>query len=140
MTYDIKVTDDREACFALRIEVFVDEQGVDKDIELDEFDDEAVHMLAYHDGVPVGTARLLFKGETGKIGRFCVVKGHRGTGLGLLLLKAAIKELQTYENVTRGYLSAQTYAVPFYEKCGFSVYGDEYMEAGIPHRDMERDL
>ncbi len=140
MSYEIKVTDNREACFALRIEVFVDEQGVDKEIELDEYDDEAVHILATYNGEPVGTSRLLFSGETGKIGRFCVVKSHRGTGLGRLLLDASIKELQTYDHLTRGYLSAQTYAVPFYAKAGFKAYGDEYMEAGIPHMDMERDL
>lgn len=140
MSYEIKVTDDRDACFALRVEVFVDEQGVPKEIEIDEHEDDAVHILATFNGEPVGTSRLLFKGETGKIGRFCVVKSQRGTGLGLMLLEASIKELQTYDHLTRAYLSAQTYAVPFYAKGGFVAYGDEYMEAGIPHMDMERDL
>ncbi|WP_380055252.1 GNAT family N-acetyltransferase [Falsihalocynthiibacter sp. SS001] len=140
MSITIHETDDIAACIALRMAVFVDEQGISVEEEIDDLDDAAVHLIAMDDGRPVGTARLLFSGETGKIGRVCVLQSHRGTGLGAELIEASIAYFRSRKNLKRAYLSAQVYAIPFYEKAGFAAYGAPYDDAGIPHRDMERVL
>lgn len=134
-------TDDLAACLAIRYEVFVDEQKVPAEEERDSHDDTAIHLLALgKDGQPLGTARLLIQGETGKIGRVAVRKPARGTGLGAKLIEASIGELRRMPGITRLKLSAQTHAIPFYERFGFTTHGPEYDDAGIPHRDMIRDI
>ncbi len=138
MTWTITETDDIAACHALRQTVFIDEQGVREIDEWDELDDQAVHLLAIVHGQPVGTARLLTQGETGKIGRICVVKDQRGTGLGAALVQHAIDRLVATPGITRLMLGAQEHAIGFYQKLGFTAYGPTYDDAGIPHRDMER--
>ncbi|AML50999.1 GNAT family N-acetyltransferase [Falsihalocynthiibacter arcticus] len=140
MTVAIEVTEDVATCIGLRMEVFVGEQGIPVEEEIDAYDDDAVHLLAVDENVPVGTARLLLLGDTGRIGRVCVVKSHRGTGLGAALITAGLTHFSTLEGVRRAYLSAQVQALGFYEKLGFLPYGPEYDDAGIPHRDMERLL
>ncbi|SLN28621.1 putative N-acetyltransferase YjcF [Pseudoruegeria aquimaris] len=141
MSYTITRTDDIDACLALRRAVFIDEQNVPEDIEMDDLDDVAVHLLATDEtGAPAGTARLLFAGETGKIGRVCVLKEHRGTGLGADLIRHSVEILKATDGLTRAKLGAQAHAVGFYEKLGFSVCGPEYMDAGIPHYDMDMPL
>lgn len=137
MTEWIGATDDLAACHALRREVFIDEQGVSEAEEMDDLDDQAIHLLATLGGQPVGTARLIRKGDTGKIGRVCVLKSARGTGLGARLMRASVDHFRTMPGVTRAYLSAQAHALGFYENLGFTAYGPEYDDAGIPHRDME---
>ncbi len=134
-------TDDLEICRALRRVVFVDEQGVSEAEEWDGLDSDALHLLAW-DGEdrPMGTARILIDGATGKIGRVCVLQQARGTGLGAALIRAALDELHKMPGVTRAKLGAQCHALGFYEKLGFSAYGPIYDDAGIPHRDMVREL
>jgi len=78
----IQVVADYGPCIALRREVFIDEQGISEAEEMDDLDDQAIHLLATDNGTPVGTARLLLDGDTGKIGRICVVQSHRGTPAG----------------------------------------------------------
>lgn len=134
-------TDDIDACLAIRREVFIDEQGVPEAEEIDDLDAGAIHLLALDDkGQPLGTARLLLQGETGKIGRVAVRKCARGTGLGARLMEAAINELRAMPGISRLKLSAQVHVIPFYERFGFAACGAEYDDAGIPHRDMVRDL
>ena len=98
-----------------------------------------MHLLATQDGRPVGTARLLIEGETAKIGRVALLPEARGTGAGAALMRAALDELRA-RGVRAAKLGAQTYAIGFYEKLGFTACGPEYDDAGIPHRDMSRDL
>jgi ElaA protein len=134
-------TDDIDACLAIRREVFIDEQNVPEAEEIDDLDAGAIHILARDaEGQAWGTTRLLIHGATGKIGRVAVRKGARGTGLGARLVEASIAELGKVPGVTRLKLSAQTHVIPFYERFGFTAYGPEYDDAGIPHRDMARDL
>ena len=134
-------TDDIDVCLAIRREVFIVEQNVPEADEMDDLDAGAIHILARDaSGQPWGTARLLIQGATGKIGRVAVSKGARGTGLGARLIEASIAELGKVPGVTRLKLSAQTYVIPFYERFGFTAYGPVYDDAGIPHRDMARDL
>lgn len=140
MSLSIDVTQDLEACLKLRFEVFVDEQGVPVEEERDALDDTATHLLALQDGTPVGTARIVFQGETAKIGRVCVVKSARGTGLGAKLIEACVSVAGNQAGITRAKLGAQTHAIGFYEKLGFEVYGPVYLDAGIDHRDMVKPL
>jgi predicted GNAT family N-acyltransferase len=140
MSLSIDVTQDLEACLKLRFEVFVDEQGVPLKEERDALDDTATHLLALQDGTPVGTARIVFQGDTAKIGRVCVVKSARGTGLGAKLIEACVNVARNQAGITRAKLGAQTHAIGFYEKLGFEVYGPVYLDAGIDHRDMVKPL
>jgi ElaA protein len=140
MTVRIGRSDDLASCRWLRRVVFIEEQGVSEADEADDLDGAAIHLLATEAGRPVGTARLLVLGETGKIGRVCVLKDHRGTGLGAALIRAAVAQFAGRGGIARVKLGAQTHALGFYERLGFRAYGPEYMDAGIPHRDMVMDL
>lgn len=135
MTLTIQPTRDIATCRHLRRVVFIEEQGVPEEDEIDDKDDDAIHLLATIDDQPAGSARLLLMGQTGKIGRVCVLPAHRGTGLGAALIRAALTELRA-QGMTTAKLGSQTHAVPFYERLGFTPTGPEYIDAGIPHRDM----
>lgn len=135
MAIQITTTRDIATCRHLRRVVFIEEQGVPEADEIDDKDDTALHLLATEDGTPVGSARLLLHGTTGKIGRVCVLKSHRGTGLGAALIRAALAELRA-QGMATAKLGSQTHAIGFYERLGFTPCGPEYMDAGIPHRDM----
>lgn len=136
----VAVTDDIDTCRTLRRRVFIEEQGVSEADEMDGKDDQAIHLLATVDGVPMGSARLLVAGEVGKIGRVCVLPEARGTGLGAAVMEAAIAELRRQPGVTKAKLGAQTHALGFYERLGFVAEGPVYDDAGIPHRDMVLSL
>lgn len=119
----------------LREEVFVIEQGVPLDIELDEADDRAVHFIVTAKGEVIGTARLVVKGRRGKIGRMAVRKGWRGKGIGTALIDF-IKKTSRKKRGIGLYLHAQESALSFYERLGFTIEGDRFYEAGLPHRRM----
>lgn len=140
MTVTISETTEIDVCIAIRMGVFVGEQGIPVEEEIDALDESAIHLIARENGVGVGTARLISVDNVGKIGRVCVVKSHRGTGLGAKLILAGMDHFSNEKGITRAYLSAQVNAIGFYEKFGFRAYGEEYDDAGIPHRDMERPL
>ncbi|NGM44286.1 GNAT family N-acetyltransferase [Rhodobacter sp. SGA-6-6] len=133
----IAPTQDIATCRALRRKVFIEEQGVSEADEVDGLDDQAIHLLALVDGRPLGCARLLVQGETGKVGRVCVLAEARGTGLGAALMRAAVAEFRKLPGVAKVKLGAQTHALGFYERLGFTAFGPEYLDAGIPHRDMQ---
>ncbi len=117
--------------------VFVREQAVPIELELDEEDPRCEHALARTaDGAAVGTGRLL---PDGHIGRMAVLKDWRGKGVGALLLHALIERARERGHA-RARLNAQTYAIGFYRRYGFEVSGPEFMDAGIPHVPMHRDL
>ena len=136
MSVVIERVENPASCYAIRHAVFVDEQNVPVELERDELDETAIHLLATDDGVPVGAARIVVKEDTGKIGRVCVLKTARGTGLGAALIMAALDQLRDDPSVTRAVLGAQVTAVGFYEKLGFSAYGDVFDDAGIDHQMM----
>jgi predicted GNAT family N-acyltransferase len=120
----------------IRLAVFVQEQSVPPELELDEMDAHCIHALAFDGARAVGTGRLL---PDAHIGRMAVLKAFRGQGVGAALL-AKLMEAAKARGDREVLLSAQVHAVPFYEAFGFEVVGDVYEEAGIPHRDMQRDL
>ena len=140
MTLTIGVTADIAACRALRRTVFIEEQGVSEADELDDLDGQAIHILALQDGVPVGSARLLTYGDTGKVGRVCVLREARGTGLGAALMQAVVTQFRTMPGIECVKLGAQLHALAFYERLGFTPYGAVFLDAGIEHRDMRLDL
>jgi predicted GNAT family N-acyltransferase len=135
----IEETRDLAACHALRRTVFIDEQGVSEAEEMDDQDGAAIHLLARDGDRPLGSARLLIKGGTGKIGRVCVRADHRGQGLGAALIRAALEVLRA-RGLDQARLGSQTHAIGFYEKLGFVAEGPVYDDAGIPHRDMALNL
>ena len=140
MSVEIAVTEDLATCQVLRRTVFIEEQNVPEADEVDGRDAGAVHLLARVDGRPVGTARLLVSGDSGKIGRVCVLAEMRGKGIGARLIEAAVREFAANPAIGKVKLSAQINALPFYERLGFTAEGDEYLDAGIVHRDMFRTL
>ena len=121
--------------FAIRMRVFVREQGVPANIELDDEDHDAVHFLATRRGRPVGTARLVMHGQNAKIGRMAVLKKHRRKGIGAALLKRGIAAAKR-RGARNIFLHAQVSVVGFYEKMGFRCVGPVFDEAGIAHRKM----
>ncbi len=136
----IAKTCDLETCLLLRRVVFIEEQNVPEAEEVDEYDTTAIHLLGFEGDTPAGTARMVLHGNVAKIGRVCVLKPYRGKGLGAALIEAALTELRTIPEITTARLGAQTHALGFYEALGFTAFGPEYMDAGIPHFDMERPL
>ena len=117
----------------LRFSVFVEEQNVPAEIELDSFDTLSVHAVAFDaSGEAVGTGRLL---PDGHIGRMAVAKPARGRGVGSALLRTLMDEARRHGH-TQAVLSAQMHATEFYRKHGYSTHGTEYDDAGIPHIDM----
>ena len=132
--------DERQAAFAIREAVFIDEQGVDRLLEFDGLDDEAEHLLARIDGRPVGTLRLRWIDDAvAKIERVAVLKQMRGRAVGAALMETALERLRG-RGVRSARLHAQTYALDFYAKLGFEAYGDVFDEDGLPHRAMRLDL
>ncbi|ATL27070.1 GNAT family N-acetyltransferase [Streptomyces formicae] len=142
--------EDLESCFAVRKEVFVAEQQVPEDLEYDEYDARAVHVLAVRDdGVPLGTGRLLTGAAAaaknggdagvGALGRLAVTRAARGLGIGAALVRA-IEDAARARGLTAVDLHAQTHALGFYERLGYEVYGPEFPDAGIPHRAMRKSL
>lgn len=136
MSLTIEETRDIATCHDLRRVVFIEEQGVSLADEVDGRDPEALHLLARQQGSPVGTARILPGDGYGKIGRVCVLAEARGQGIGAALIRAALEKLRATPGMTEAHLGAQTHAIAFYEALGFVAHGPEYLDAGIPHRDM----
>ena len=130
-------TRDGAALRSIRTRVFVVEQGVPETLEWDDVDPRCAHALACDgDGNPIGCGRLL---PDGHIGRMAVLAPWRGRGIGAALLSLLV-DLAHEKGHRRAILNAQKDAVPFYARYGFIVTGDEFEEAGIAHRIMERAL
>jgi predicted GNAT family N-acyltransferase len=122
---------------AVRRAVFIEEQAIPEDLEWDEFDAVCRHAIAEDaSGSAVGCGRLL---PDGHIGRLAVLRDWRGRGVGAALL-VHLMDLARSCGHARAILEAQTRAMPFYARHGFAAAGDEYLEAGIPHRTMTRTL
>ena len=118
----------------IRTEVFIEEQHVPVEIEWDELDAGAIHLLALDEkNQPIGCARILMHG---RVGRMAVIKTWRGSGLGNALLGKAI-EICRRLNMPKINISSQTHAIKFYEKAGFVVTSETYIDANIWHVDME---
>lgn len=123
----------RQWAAPIRQTVFVDEQHVPVEMELDQWDPLSVHAVAFDAAnEAVGTGRLL---PDGHIGRMAVLQQARGSGVGSELLRALMEEARRRGH-REAVLSSQTHAVDFYRRHGYAQFGSEYMDAGIPHIDM----
>ncbi|OGA08308.1 MAG: GNAT family N-acetyltransferase [Betaproteobacteria bacterium RIFCSPHIGHO2_12_FULL_69_13] len=129
--------DARAQASRIRFAVFVEEQRVPPEIELDDMDARCIHALAYApDGTAIGTGRLL---PDGHIGRMAVIRDWRGRGVGSAILESLVRAAASRGD-SRVVLSAQTHALDFYRRQGFVAEGEVYEEAGIPHQAMRRTL
>ncbi len=126
----------RPAASRIRTVVFVEEQRVPPEIEMDDMDSVSVHALAFLEGRAVGTGRLL---PDGHIGRMAVLREARARGVGGEILERLVAEAAR-RGMRETVLSAQTHALAFYGKHGFRPTGPVYEEAGIPHQEMRRVL
>lgn len=122
----------KEILAKIRTEVFVIEQKVPEEMEWDTFDESAIHLLAFEGNFPVGCARIL---NDGIIGRMAVLVNYRRRGIGNALLKHAIAVCRRHGWPSIS-LSAQTHAISFYEKAGFEICSNTYLDAGIQHCSM----
>lgn len=136
----IAPTMDIDACHALRRTVFIDEQGFSEADEWDDLDAGSDHLLALGGGRALGTARLLRDGDEGWIGRVCVLKEARGTGLGAALIRFGIDHFRQVSGVTCVLLGAQCQALGFYSKLGFTEISPVYDDGGVPHQTMRYTL
>jgi predicted GNAT family N-acyltransferase len=124
----------------VRKRVFVDEQGIPEDIDIDGQDSSALHMVVQNSDTAVGTARVLFVApDVAKIERMAVLKAFRRKGIGGNILLFLIKELKN-KSVRKVVVHAQSRAASFYESCGFNESGKPFNEVGIPHIKMEYRL
>ncbi len=122
--------------YAIRQAVFIEEQRVPQEMEIDEFDPIAWHALAFQGTQCIATGRLVeIPQNAGQIGRMAVLRGFRGNGVGKAILMKLI-DLAASQKMSSVRLHSQVSAIPFYEKVGFTVQGPVYEEAGIPHRNM----
>jgi predicted GNAT family N-acyltransferase len=127
---------DRAALRTVREQVFVREQGVPAELEWDEFDPLCQHVVAEAAGEAIGTGRLL---PDGHIGRMAVVGRWRGQGVGSALLEVLMQWARD-RGMRQVRLNAQSRAMTFYQRHGFVAEGEEFIEAGIAHRSMWREL
>ena len=133
----INITEIADFCLALkiRLEVFVKEQGVPVDLEIDEYDAQAHHYLVIANDIPVATARLLIQDRCAKVGRFAVLKKYRSQKVGTLLAEKMKSEAIRF-CCTTIILDAQMQAMGFYKKLGYSIRGESFMDASIEHIEM----
>jgi predicted GNAT family N-acyltransferase len=127
---------DLEKVFAIRREVFVDEQNCPPELEW-EYEDESTHFLATVDGEPAGASRWRKTDKGYKLERFAVLQDFRGYGVGQALVQAVLDDLP--KDAAYVYMHAQIQAVTLYERFGFVKTGPEFEEAGIRHYKMEKN-
>jgi predicted GNAT family N-acyltransferase len=141
--FDITDTERLSAAFSVRIPVFVDEQRVPAEEEVDDHDrtdTDARHALIRDGDMPVAAGRYYrIDDTTAQIGRMAVLAPYRGRGLGRQLLDALVADARR-RGFTRAALNAQDHATAFYTKAGFTPFGDTLVECDILHQPMERAL
>lgn len=129
----IHTESDMQDALHIRQVVFVEEQRVDPEIEYDEFEASAIHVIARLNGKAVGTARWRLTSNGFKLERFAVLKSARGLGVGKALVTFVLGQLDPGQTV---YLNSQASAIDFYAQLGFEAQGEIFYEANIPHRKM----
>ena len=140
MIKKVETAREYEDVLDIRKIVFVEEQGVSLEEEIDEFETIAQYMIAYNDDhQPIATARFRDVNGIAKIERVAVLKSERGQGTGKALMRALEQEAQR-QGFRHFKLGAQTHSIPFYESLGYQAYGNQFLDAGIPHYYMEKHL
>ncbi|GAA0455225.1 GNAT family N-acetyltransferase [Alkalibacillus silvisoli] len=130
----------KDEVFDIRKVVFVEEQNVPLEEEMDEHDEHAIHFVGYTlERRPVAASRLRFVDEYGKLERIAVLKEERGNGFGRDII-LAMEDIVRTKGLSKTKLNAQTYAEEFYKNLGYETISGEFMDAGIPHVTMVKDL
>jgi len=123
----------------IRQQVFINEQQVPVELEWDEFDQQACHMLARltleHTKQAVGTARIVIHQQIAHLGRMAVLKQYRGQGIGQAILAAAISYCRQTQ-AEKIILNAQLSALGFYQQAGFDISSEQFFDANIAHKQM----
>lgn len=131
--------DQLQDAYAIRKKVFVEEQHVPLEIEIDEHENDSSHFVLYDENKPVGAGRFRILDGKGKVERICILSSYRGKGAGLKVMKK-IEEFARDLYIKELVLNAQTSAIPFYTKQGYEVVSEEFLDAGIPHRTMKKTI
>lgn len=125
--------------FSVRRTVFIDEQQVPEEEEIDQFEEVATHFVVYDNQQPVGAGRFRLVDGLGKVERICVLSTHRKRGVGKMLMNK-VEEIAKDQNISKLKLNAQTHAEVFYQSLGYKTVSDVFMDAGIPHVTMIKEL
>lgn len=128
-----------DQAYTVRTIVFVQEQNVPVDLEIDEHDETAIHFIGLLNSEVIAASRLRFVDDYGKLERICILKEHRGKSYGKKLI-AKMEEVIKEEGYSKAKLNAQTHAEDFYRKLGYMTISDEFIDAGIPHVTMIKEL
>ncbi|MCA0983777.1 GNAT family N-acetyltransferase [Halobacillus yeomjeoni] len=130
---------EKDDAFHVRRVVFIDEQNVPEEIEIDAYDDHSIHLVGYENDKPVAAGRLRFVEGYGKLERICVKKNCRGRSYGkemILFMESIVRN----EGFNKTKLNAQIQAEKFYESLGYVTVSEEFLDAGIPHVTMTKSL
>ncbi|MEK3805597.1 MULTISPECIES: GNAT family N-acetyltransferase [unclassified Metabacillus] len=136
----VKSDEELQDAYDVRTKVFVEEQQVPEEEEIDQFEREASHVVLYDGDQPVGAGRFRILNGVGKMERICVLPEYRSKGAGKMIMEkleeiAAAKDMQTLK------LNAQTHAEAFYERLGYRTISKEtFLDAGIPHVTMMKEI
>lgn len=140
LNINVVETDEQlKEAYHVRMTVFVKEQKVSPEEELDEHDKTATHLVGYENDQAIAASRLRFVEEYGKLERICILKEHRGKAFGSQMI-AAMEDIILSKGYKKAKLNAQTQALPFYERLGYKTISGKFMDAGIPHVTMVKDL
>lgn len=140
MLLDIRFTQNNKdmlSCLNLRRTVFIEEQNVPENEEVDGDDPDCDHILLTVSDIPVGAARLKYYNDFIKVQRVCVLKNYRGQGIGSKIINFIIRHVEKNDIRSSVRLGSQIHALEFYKRLGFIEFGEEYLDAGIVHKDME---
>ena len=140
MNVEVAKTEEQiQDVFNIRKTVFVEEQQVPLEEEIDEYENDSIHFILYEQNNAVGAGRFRILDGMGKVERVCVLKTMRGKGAGRKLM-LGIEEYAKQQPLSQLKLNAQTYAIPFYEGLGYEVTSNEFLDAGIPHKTMSKNI
>lgn len=128
-----------EDAYKVRKIVFVEEQNVPVELEMDEYEETAAHFVLYDNDEPIGAGRFRIIDNIGKVERICVTKEQRSSGGGRIIMEK-IEQYAKEKGLPKLKLNAQIQAIPFYSRLGFTVSSDEFLDAGIPHKTMIKEL
>ena len=135
----VQTKEEKKQAFQIRTTVFVEEQNVSMEEEIDEFEESSIHFIGYENNVPVAASRLRWVDEYGKLERICILKEFRGKSYGTDLIHRMEVEVRK-KGYTKTKLNAQTRAVDFYKRLDYKVVSEEFLDAGIPHVTMTKQL
>jgi predicted GNAT family N-acyltransferase len=125
--------------YNVRTTVFVHEQHVPADREIDEHEEIATHIVMYDDQKPIGAARIRIIEDYGKLERICILKPYRKFGYGKHIMQK-LEEIARENHVLKTKLHGQTQAIPFYERLGYNIASEVFIEENIPHVIMTKKL